>query len=47
VPIADSVRGKAWWLWLVVGLVATAGYYLLPAGGPARNIAYNGIGLVS
>ncbi len=37
----------AWWWWLAFGVLATAGYYLLPHGGLAANIVYNCIGLLS
>ena len=46
-PIANGVRSRAWWVWLVVGTVATGGYFTLPAGSLSRNLAYNGIGLCS
>ena len=43
-----SVRHRQlWWWWLTLGVLATGGYYLLPHGGLAANVVYNGIGLLS
>ena len=39
--------GQVWKWWLTAGVVAVAGYFLLPAGGLGRTVAYNVIGLVS
>jgi diguanylate cyclase (GGDEF)-like protein len=38
---------KLWWLWLAAGSVAIGGYFLLPTGGLAANVAYNVIGAAS
>ncbi|MFC3992356.1 putative bifunctional diguanylate cyclase/phosphodiesterase [Actinoplanes siamensis] len=40
-------RENLWWWWIAAGAAATAGYYLLPTGGLAANLFYNGIGLLS
>ncbi|BBH70057.1 hypothetical protein ACTI_67420 [Actinoplanes sp. OR16] len=40
-------RVDLWCWWVAAGVAAIAGYYLLPGGGMARDLAYNGIGLVS
>ncbi|MEV6597569.1 bifunctional diguanylate cyclase/phosphodiesterase [Actinoplanes sp. NPDC051346] len=40
-------REHWWWLWLVAGVLATAGYYLMPYDGLPSNLTYNVIGLVS
>jgi diguanylate cyclase (GGDEF)-like protein len=43
------VTGVRRWLWLVglaAGAVVIAGYFLLPQGGLAQNLTYNGVGLV-
>ncbi|UQU68573.1 EAL domain-containing protein [Couchioplanes caeruleus] len=40
-------RDRYWWWWLVAGILATAGYYLLPDASLASNIVYNLIGLGS
>ncbi|WIM99721.1 bifunctional diguanylate cyclase/phosphodiesterase [Actinoplanes oblitus] len=40
-------RETVWGWWIVAGVLATAGYYLLPTGGFAANLVYNGIGLMS
>lgn len=36
-----------WIWWVVAGVAATAGYYLLPSGGLAANLFYNAVGLLS
>ena len=40
-------HARLWWLFLATGTAATGGYFLLPTGGLAQNLAYNVIGLVS
>ncbi|MDY7090198.1 MAG: bifunctional diguanylate cyclase/phosphodiesterase [Actinomycetota bacterium] len=40
-------RGQLWIWWLVVGVAATAGEYVLPVGSLAGNIVYDVIGAVS
>ncbi|MEV0895305.1 bifunctional diguanylate cyclase/phosphodiesterase [Actinoplanes sp. NPDC049802] len=38
--------GARWWRWWVVGgVLATVGFYLLPAGSPLSIIEYNAVGL--
>ncbi len=39
--------GRIWSAWTALGALAIAGYFLLPSGGLAANLAYNGIGLTS
>ena len=38
---------RAWWLWLVIGGLATIGYYLLPYDSVASEIEYNIVALLS
>ncbi|BCJ47227.1 hypothetical protein GCM10010168_71840 [Actinoplanes ianthinogenes] len=40
-------REKLWRGWIAAGVLAIAGYYLLPAGGVAASLVYNVIGLAS
>ncbi|OJF13793.1 diguanylate cyclase [Couchioplanes caeruleus subsp. caeruleus] len=40
-------RERLWWVWLVTGSLATAGYFLLPPDGLASNLGYDAIGLAS
>jgi len=46
-PAGRRAIDRAWWYWLAIGSLATGGYFLLPQGTLAANLAYNGIGLVS
>ncbi|MEU4215153.1 bifunctional diguanylate cyclase/phosphodiesterase [Actinoplanes sp. NPDC026623] len=38
---------RAWWLWLVMGGLATIGYYLLPYDSVASEVEYTSVGLLS
>ncbi|GAA2700719.1 putative bifunctional diguanylate cyclase/phosphodiesterase [Actinoplanes palleronii] len=40
-------RANVWRVWVAAGVLATAGYYLLPADGLAANLFYNAIGLLA
>ncbi|WP_433383047.1 putative bifunctional diguanylate cyclase/phosphodiesterase [Actinoplanes sp. CA-142083] len=38
---------RGWWTWVAVGLLVSLGCSLLPDGGVAATLVYNGLGLVS
>jgi diguanylate cyclase (GGDEF)-like protein len=40
-------RAKLWRWWLVAGVVATAGYFVAPAGSLVSNLVYNVVGLAA
>jgi diguanylate cyclase (GGDEF)-like protein len=41
------LKQRLWWWWLVLGGLATAGYFLVPHGSVGSNVVYNAIGLLS
>ena len=38
---------RAWWTWVTIGALISLGYPLLPDGGPASTVVYNGLGVIS
>ena len=38
---------RTWWLWVSFGVLVSLGYPLLPSGGVASTVAYNGLGVLS
>lgn len=39
--------GRLWYWWIAAGLLATAGYYLLPGDGAVADVFYAAVGLLS
>jgi hypothetical protein len=45
--VGEKRRDRLWLAWLLIGLLATAGYFLLPPGNWYCDIVYDAIGLAS